>query len=163
MPCEVNVLDVATTSSTLCRPVPRRPTVSCSFVIRSIILPAATPSPQYCSSVLHGVYAVPQSAAARGATDAQGCAEYMKIDSSEGGLKSVKMTRNRWTTEEKARFVKAIEKLALYHETVSCDPASGRISESVNLAPGVTELISHIVGTRSTGQVCACVCLCVLV
>ena len=57
-------------------------------------------------------------------------------------------SRKRWTPEEEGRFLKALERFG--PKEVETDPSSGRIS--VRLGPGVSELISMVVGTRSVTQ-----------
>jgi hypothetical protein len=57
-------------------------------------------------------------------------------------------SRKRWTPEEEGRFLKALERFG--PKEVGTDPCTGRIS--VCLGPGVAELISMVVGTRSVTQ-----------
>jgi hypothetical protein len=58
-------------------------------------------------------------------------------------------SRKHWTAEEEERFLKALHNFG--PKEMGSDPATGRMS--VRLGPGVAEMISMVVGTRSVAQV----------
>jgi hypothetical protein len=57
-------------------------------------------------------------------------------------------SRKHWTPKEEAQFLKALDR---FPKEVGTDPATGRVS--VRLGPGVAEMISIVMGTRSCAQV----------
>ena len=65
----------------------------------------------------------------------------------EGCTKEV--SRKHWTGEEEKRFLKAMQHFG--PKEAQADPITGRLS--VRLGAGVAEIISIVVGTRSTAQV----------
>jgi hypothetical protein len=56
--------------------------------------------------------------------------------------------RKHWTPTEEAMFLKALDR---FPKEIGTDPATGRLS--VRLGPGVAEMISIVMGTRSCAQV----------
>jgi len=54
--------------------------------------------------------------------------------------------------DEEERFLTALSQLAPVEKEAEIDPITGRVS--VRLGPGVTQLISIFVGTRTMSQVC---------
>ena len=67
----------------------------------------------------------------------------------KSGFTGKASSRKHWTPEEEGRFLKALERFG--PKEVETDPNTGRVS--VRLGPGVSELISMVVGTRSVTQV----------
>jgi len=57
-------------------------------------------------------------------------------------------SRKHWTPKEEAQFLKALD---CFPKEIGTDPATGRVS--VRLGPGVAEMISIVMGTRSCAQV----------
>lgn len=101
---------VLTTSSTIFRPSPLRPKAVLPFSpIRQLQLPAMQ---ERSSSSSARAFAT-EGATSRGAH----VKKASKPPKSEAALEAVKKTRQQWTMEEQARFVKAVQKLAPYDET----------------------------------------------
>jgi hypothetical protein len=59
------------------------------------------------------------------------------------------ISRKHWTPEEEERFLKALHRFG--PKEIESDPTTGRVS--VRLGPGVAEMISMVVSTRSVAQV----------
>jgi|EP00802_Teleaulax_amphioxeia_P024679 hypothetical protein len=59
------------------------------------------------------------------------------------------VSRKHWTPEEEALFLKALDKFG--PKEIETDPTTGRVS--VRLGPGVADLISMVVSSRSVAQV----------